>query len=134
MKKIYILQKHSNKVLVVDDNNNPILNQYEVDCKCKNEICRTTLISEENLTSFRRTRLGFGSPVKANSCYRCMLHNKAVGGVLDSSHTKGDGIDLEPLNGDLDGLEIEARKHYKYVLRYPTFIHCDNRLHKELLK
>ena len=35
-----------------------------------------------------------GIPLVINSAYRCTTHNKAVGGVADSAHTKGKAVDI----------------------------------------
>lgn len=37
---------------------------------------------------------GQDSPIKINSFYRCPDLNKAVGGAMDSQHTKGEAMDL----------------------------------------
>jgi hypothetical protein len=108
------------------------LTQDEIDCKCKSNLCHYTLFRQSTIDAFEGTRYEFGSAIICVSGYRCQYHNKKplVGGVYTSNHTMGDAMDLVPLNGDLDGLEIIARKHFKLVLRYKTFLHCDGRLFK----
>ena len=39
-----------------------------------------------------------GSPFKINSGYRCPAHNKKIGGVDNSAHTKGEAADIEVEN------------------------------------
>lgn len=35
-----------------------------------------------------------GIPLVISSAYRCPEHNKSVGGVIDSAHTKGKAVDI----------------------------------------
>ena len=35
-----------------------------------------------------------GIPLVLSSAYRCPTHNKAIGGVSDSAHTKGKAVDI----------------------------------------
>ena len=37
-----------------------------------------------------------GIPFSLSSAYRCPKHNKAVGGVADSAHTRGYAVDTPP--------------------------------------
>ena len=124
--KVLIFKKNSGEN--ISDN----LHQDEIDCKCKSVYCHFTLFKQSTIDAFEGVRYEFGSAVICVSGYRCQYHNKKplVGGVATSNHTLGDAMDLVPLNGDLDKLEIIARKHFKLVIRYKTFIHCDGRLFK----
>lgn len=76
----------------------------------------------------------YGQPVKISSGYRCQALNKAVGGVTNSQHTRGQAADIK-----IEG--VSPRQIYDYivttltydqVILYPTFVHvsynvCGNR-------
>lgn len=40
-------------------------------------------------------RAKYGKPLYVNSGYRCQKLNRAVGGVWNSQHTKGEAVDLD---------------------------------------
>jgi|AntAceMinimDraft_13_1070369.scaffolds.fasta_scaffold00150_4 hypothetical protein len=124
--------KGANEVIVKSEDGKVLLTQSEIDCKCDRATCTHTLFTADNYDSFKMTRLDYGSPIYITSGYRCNQHNKAIGGVPRSNHALGDGLDLVPSDGDLDFLEDVARDHYEFVLRYETFIHCDNRLNMKI--
>ena len=42
-------------------------------------------------------REAWGKPIRVTSGYRCVRLNKAVGGVQNSQHTKGQAADLQPI-------------------------------------
>lgn len=46
------------------------------------------------LRLLERARTLAGTPFRLNSAYRCKAHNRAVGGVPGSSHTKGLAVDI----------------------------------------
>ena len=62
-------------------------------------------------------------PIQINSGFRCLTHNKNVGGHKNSWHTKGTASDCVPLDVPLKTLKSEAHKLFDEVLEYPTFIH-----------
>ena len=64
---------------------------------------------EENLTALVEKvldplRLLYGKPIKVSSGFRCPTLNKAVGGVSNSHHTRGEAADLDT------GSQTENRK------------------------
>jgi uncharacterized protein YcbK (DUF882 family) len=69
----------------------------------------------------------YGSPITVTSGYRCEAHNKAVGGVKVSEHTRGRGADVS--GKDLDKLYELCQKHFKAVGdgRAKGFVHVDLR-------
>lgn len=106
------------------------LSQQEVDCQCKNDTCVHTFITERNIEAFNLTRQHFGKPILVNSGFRCIIHNKKVGGVKYSDHTKGDALDLRPEDPrELTELFEIARNYYDLVIPYleQGFIHCSKR-------
>lgn len=67
----------------------------EFKCSC----CDTEEMQREFLNQLDLAREIAGVPFKITSGYRCPEHNKAVGGVQDSSHTKGLAADIACVNG-----------------------------------
>lgn len=73
-------------------------------------------------------RRKYGKPVVVNSGFRCPLHNRTVGGVANSQHTRGEAADIKPVHGsgftvqDL-GKVIEELGKFDQLIYYPTFIH-----------
>ena len=52
----------------------------------------------------------FGEPIYVSSGYRCPELNKAVGGVRNSQHMRGEAVDICPvINGRPDSTSPEAR-------------------------
>ena len=91
-----------------------------------------------------RERLG--KPVVVNSGFRCLIHNKAVGGVYNSQHVSGQAADIAPAGfkvletfgtserssrqdsrfkeelAKLARIIVENGKFDQLIL-YPTFVH-----------
>ena len=61
-------------------------------------------------------RLAMNEPIKIGSGYRCRKLNKAVGGVDNSQHTKGQAADL-CIDGDLK----KGRKWFEYIKNHLPF-------------
>ena len=61
-------------------------------------------------------RLAMNEPIKIGSGYRCRKLNKAVGGVDNSQHTKGQAADL-CIDGDLK----KGRKWFEYIRDHLPF-------------
>ena len=55
-------------------------------------------------------RMSYGKPIHISSGYRCPTLNKAIGGVVNSQHMKGEAADL-----DL-GSTTENRKLAKFIV------------------
>ena len=75
----------------------------------------------------------YGKPIKVNSGYRCLIHNRTVGGVPGSQHVKGEAADIAPagLQFTAYGLKelarlvevIKENGKYDQLIIYPTFVH-----------
>lgn len=65
--------------------------EKEFACKCG---CGYSDISQELLSRLNLAREEAGVPFIITSGCRCKEHNKAVGGVADSAHTKGLAVDI----------------------------------------
>jgi hypothetical protein len=106
-------------------------NSREFECSCMWEDCRVVTVTKDCLYALQYTRDDFGDSIYVNSANRCPRRNEMIGGVEDSSHVWGDGVDIRTVRReDLDALEAIARKHFKYVKRYSTYLHCDQRFHR----
>ena len=56
--------------------------------------CSSTLIEEKLVDYLQTIRSHFNKPVKVSSAYRCIKHNKAVGGATSSRHMNGQAADI----------------------------------------
>jgi len=69
-----------------------------------------------------------GIPFVITSGYRCPSHNRAVGGVANSAHTKGLAADIacsdERSRGYIIGALYEAS--FNRIGIHPDFIHVDD--------
>lgn len=96
---------------------------------CKDGCGRDT-IDTETLDVLEEVRGHFGKPVLVHSGYRCMKHNKAVGGAVNSQHLYGRAADIS-IRG-VPPTEIAAYLKAMYpsqygVGLYKTFVHVDTR-------
>ena len=55
---------------------------------------------------FQPLREHVGGPIKINSFYRSPKLNQAIGGVVSSSHCKGNAIDLDDVYGHASNVEM----------------------------
>ena len=61
-------------------------------------------------------RVAMGEPIKIGSGFRCQALNKAVGGVYNSQHLKGQAADLY-IDGDIQ----KGRKWFNYIKNHLPF-------------
>lgn len=61
-------------------------------------------------------RVAMGEPIKIGSGFRCQALNKAVGGVYNSQHLKGQAADL-----CIDGDRQKGRKWFNYIRDHLPF-------------
>lgn len=61
-------------------------------------------------------RVAMGEPIKIGSGFRCQALNKAVGGVYNSQHMKGQAADL-----CIDGDKQKGRKWFNYIKNHLPF-------------
>ena len=61
-------------------------------------------------------RKAMGEPIKIGSGYRCEKLNKAVGGVYNSQHLKGQAADL-CIDGDIQ----KGRRWFEYIRKHLPF-------------
>ena len=109
--------------------------KHEYDCKCGCEMPEDVFKNIKKLAEQHQViRDYIKKPIKITSGYRCESHNRDIGGVLGSKHTKG-------LAGDLQVNETTPIEMYfiiKYLIKrgdivegglgvYNTFVHYDIR-------
>jgi hypothetical protein len=72
-------------------------------------------------------------PFNINSGWRCMKHNREVGGSDHSSHLLGVAADIQATTSRQRGLILPAlyRAGFTRIGLTKTFIHCDTDIHKE---
>lgn len=77
-------------------NRNYLTKNFQVcEFSCHGSGCCDTVLVDDKLISYvQKIRDHFGKPVVINSGYRCATHNKAIGGVSNSYHTKGMAADI----------------------------------------
>ena len=96
-------------------------------CNCLNE--HVFFIDDELIVRLQIFRNFVGESICPTSSYRCPEHNKNVGGVIYSYHTKGKAVDIPlPLSKEKRKKWIDiAKKIFPFVKFYDkkNFIHCD---------
>lgn len=96
----------------------------ELMCKCG---CGKVSMNGEFLDKLNEARHMAGKGWKVNSAYRCAAHNKAVGGVAGSSHTKGYAVDISATTSQKK-FEIVSNAMKAGINRIgigKTFVHLD---------
>ncbi|ANE35655.1 putative peptidase M15 family protein [Campylobacter iguaniorum] len=98
----------------------------ELKCKC----CGVNKIDDNFLALLVDIREHAKTPFKINSAYRCVAHNKKVGGVSNSKHVKGLAVDIaysssSQLHKIIKAiLDFDTLKKSR-ILIYKTFVHFD---------
>ena len=69
-----------------------------------------------------------GIPFPLSSAYRCPKHNKAVGGVPTSAHTRGYAVDIRCVDSHSRFVMLQALLEvgFRRIELAPTWIHVDN--------
>ena len=83
---------------------------------------------EENLEALFETvlepaRERLGAPVTVNSGFRCVKHNRDVGGVAASQHLRGEAADVCCSDNRRLARIIVEQGRFDQLIVYPTFIH-----------
>ena len=93
-------------------------------CKCG---CKQAPMNKELLERLDRARELAGIPFKINSGFRCIGHNKAVGGSKNSSHLKGIAVDIACTNDGTRWILIKALidAGFTRIGVAKSFIHVD---------
>lgn len=103
-------------------------NQAEFDCKCKNQDCTFTLLDLRVVDFLEDLRARTGEPVVLSSAFRCMAHNRSVGGVRNSFHKRGKAVDIIlPTGWAMNDYVEEIKKvGFTMIIPYPDadFVHA----------
>jgi len=85
------------------------------------------LMDETFLSMIDEARTIAKTPFKINSGFRTTEHNKAVGGVKGSSHTRGFAADISCVDSNSRFIILNAliSVGFNRIGIYKTFIHCD---------
>ena len=113
------------------DGNNKVSTNFRVrEFACKDGSDKV-LIDTDLVNLLQKIRDYFNKPVKINSAYRTINHNKKVGGATNSYHLKGQASDIqiEGVNPVLVALYAE-RLNAGGIGVYPNFVHVDTRKNK----
>ena len=99
--------------------------EYEYICKCG---CGKALINPESLLKLDKARELAGVSFSLNSAYRCEKHNKSIGGVPNSAHTRGFAFDIACIDSVKRYKIIDAllMSHFNRIGVYKDFIHVDD--------
>jgi hypothetical protein len=108
----------------------------EFACKGSSCGCSTVLVDDALVKYVQKIRDNFGKAVTITSGYRCVKHNKKVGGASASRHAKGQAADIK-----VDGIAPKIVAQYaesigiKGIGLYETakdgyFVHIDTRTTK----
>ena len=90
--------------------------------------CGKLTIDNRLIDKLEQLREKIGKPIKVTSGYRCPVHNKKVGGVKNSRHTKGQAADIKVDGMTPREVAVAAREvGFGYVLIEPTWLHVDVR-------
>ena len=90
-------------------------------CEMPAEVEENLMALVENVLEPAREKLG--GPIIVNSGYRCVRHNREVGGVANSQHLRGEAADIRCAdNKRLAKILFEAGRFDQLII-YPTFIH-----------
>lgn len=94
--------------------------------------CGKNEIDQRVISMAQTIREALGQPVRVNSGYRCAEHNAKVGGVKNSTHTRGLAADLSCASGAVKLFATIKELHaagklpdLSYCIKYPTFCHID---------
>lgn len=98
----------------------------EFECHCG---CGKSLVSRKLLYLLQCIRDDVGFRMDVNSGYRCIDHNKAVGGGTNSQHLYGMAADIKINSTNQRDALVSSAESYGFggIGIYPTFVHLDIR-------
>lgn len=99
--------------------------EFQCRCGCGAGIEKMDL---ELFTMLDEAREIAGIPFVLSSAFRCPEHNRAVGGVEDSAHTRGHAVDIRCVSSHERFVMLAAliEAGFRRIELAPTWIHVDN--------
>lgn len=104
-------------------------NFYRDEFACKGLHCcgHSAPISDELIMRLERYRAIIGGPLRINSGFRCLIHNRDIGSYDGSQHPRGNAADINADGRDIDDMFRQAVPVFEYVKKYGWGIHVDTR-------
>lgn len=99
--------------------------EFECQCGCGNDTADYKLV--EVLEELREY---FGTPIRITSGNRCEVHNRDIGGSMNSLHIHGRAADIQVSGVDPRDVQEYLKSQYPNSLgigSYITFTHVDSR-------
>lgn len=93
--------------------------------KCPYSDPETVPIDSRLIQALQIARDSLGAPITITSGLRCPEHNKKVGGVANSYHTKGEAADLRAGNMTRLFEVLTEIKLLEYIEVHDNYIHVD---------
>jgi len=84
-------------------------------------VCRTLIAALEAF------RADIGGPLKINSGFRCLTHNRSIGSKDTSQHPRGTAADIDRAGRGVYDMKQIADQYFSKVIIYDWGIHCDVR-------
>ncbi|NPB04515.1 MAG: peptidase M15 [Thermotogae bacterium] len=93
-------------------------------CRCG---CGGVVIDSKVLDTLEKLRERLKKPVVINSAYRCIKHNRAIGGVPGSAHIRGYAVDIKALHSATRHKIVEflLQKGIQRIGVASNFVHFD---------
>ena len=106
----------------------PFFEPEEFQCNCEYVACIDSYqyMSESFLQLLFKVRAQIDFPLVVTSGYRCKRHNKDVGGVPNSAHTRGYAVDVR-ITSPLERYELIEQLVYHGLSFgvYSNFVHIE---------
>ena len=107
----------------------------EFACKGKNCCGGAGTVTKELINGLEELRKKVGKPLCITSGFRCVVHNKRVGGAPNSQHIYGTAADVRVPQGVTPKRLAELAEEIDVFRNggigiYPTFVHVDVRTQK----
>jgi len=108
----------------------PFFKMEEFSCRCSYAECEESnqFMDERFLELIFKVRAQLDFPFYVTSGFRCVKHNRDVGGAKNSYHTKGLAVDIAMYN-DYDRYELleQLMAHGLSAIIYKSFVHIELR-------
>ena len=98
----------------------------EFDCNCKYPECKITYIDLDHVKKLEEKRKEFNAPILINSGFRCVMHNRDIGGKPGSIHMTGKATDIRVPGYDPKTVQ-EKCEDFDGLGSYSSFTHVDSR-------